>query len=226
VRASVGANQELAFLPPNDTIVADTVNGVSITLLHPEKHLSVRFPSSSESQTLSRSTDHTLLLTVGRFSGRGPRVYELDSVQSNDAGAGPYLRSGQRIAQRFQVHGNGLSEVHVRLDHIGGACQISAKMFEVTPTGSARTQIGSNTLPCSGDGFQIIPVVGQRQSAGRIYELELSAAGDSTPRLFHAAPVPTGFMPLAESSVEAEGGARSESEPRVLAFRVVVDGGV
>jgi hypothetical protein len=131
------------------------------------------------------------------------------------------LRPGDRVAQRFEVHANGLSEVHVRLEHYGGPCEVTAKLFQLASP-DARVPIGSNALPCSNDGFLIVPVAGQRQSAGRTYELELSAAGASTPRLFHVAPPPAGFTPFVES---VGGNANSAApDPRVLAFRVVVDG--
>jgi hypothetical protein len=221
VHTSVGANQELVFLPPNAAIEGDIAGGLSIKVLQPGKHVSVRFPSVSESQPLSRSTERTLLLTVNDLAGRGPRVYKLDTVQSSDAGIGPRLRPGQQVVQRFQVHGNGLSEVHVRLEHFGGACQITARLFELTaPPQGARAQIGSHTLPCSNDGFQVVPVAGQHRSAGKTYELELSAAGASTPTLFHVAPAPPGFVPFIESAA----GNGGQPEPKVLAFRVVVDG--
>jgi hypothetical protein len=216
VRTSVGVKQELVFLPPNVEIEGDITNGLSISVLHPEKNVTVRFPSVSDSQALSRSTDRTLLLTVSDFSGSGPRVYKLDTVQPGDNGIGPYLRPGAQVVQRFQVHENGVSEIHVRLAHFGGACQITATLYEL-PRDGARVPIGSNTRPCSNDGFQIVPVAGQRQSAGKIYELELSAAGSATPRLFHVSPAPPGFVPLTT-------GDGVQSEPRVLAFRVVVDG--
>lgn len=217
VRTSAAANQELVFVPPNTEIHGDITGGLSISVLHPEKNLSVRFPSVSESQALSNTSDRTLLLAAGEFGGRGPRVYRLDIAQTNDVGVGPYLRPGQHVSQRFRVHQNGLSEVHVRLEHFGRACEITATLYELA---EARVRIGSNTLPCSDDGFQIIPVEGQRQSAGKTYELDLSAAGGSSPRLFHVGPVPPGFMPFVESSA----GNDPSSEARVLAFRVVVDG--
>ena len=223
VRTSVGVNQEIVFLAPNAEIEGDIGGGLSIRALHPEKNTSVRFPSIDESKTLARSTDRAHLVTVANFAARGTRVYKLDTAQSIDAGIGPYLRPGQQVAQRFQVHGEGLSEIHVRLEHSGGACEITAKLFELSsnstaPAQNARVPIGSNMLPCTNDGFQIIPVAAQRQSAGKTYELELSATGASTPRLFHVAPVPPGFMPLVESS-PANG---APAEPKVLAFRVVV----
>jgi hypothetical protein len=235
VRTSAGANQELVFLPPNAGIEADLASGLSLKVLHPGKNVTVRFPSISESQSqpLSRSIDRTLLVSVNDFAGRGPRVYKLDTVQLSDAGIGPYLRAGQQVVQRFEVHGDGLSEVHVRLEHFGGAasCEVTARLFELTSPAlqGARVPIGSNTLPCSDDGFQIVPVAGQQRSAGKTYELELSAADASTPRLFHVAPTPPGFVPLVESSAKAgkngenrEDGAQPEA--RVLAFRVVMDG--
>jgi hypothetical protein len=217
VRASVAANQELVFPPPNAEIESDITNGLSIRVLHPEKNVITRFPSVGESQTLSRSTDRMLLLAVRDIEGRGPRVYKLDTVQPVDSGIGPYLHPGQQVAQRFEVHENGLSAVHVRLEHHGGACVVTAKLFEVASP-DRRAPIGSNSLPCSNDGFQIVPVARQSHSAGKTYELELTAAGASTPRLFHVAPAPPGFTPVIES------GNGAPSEPRVLAFRVVVDG--
>jgi hypothetical protein len=162
-----------------------------------------------------------LLLSAGSVDGGGPQVFTLDSVQPGDAGVGPYLRPGHRVVQRFQVHRNGLSAIHVRLEHPAGACHVVTRLFELTAGARERVAIGNDERPCSNDGFQIVPVARQRQSAGRTYELELGATGPSRPTLFHVAPVPPGFAPFVEAAA-GQAGTGTPAEARVLAFRVVV----
>ena len=199
-------------------------------VLHPHKNVSVRFPGRRDAQTVFRSTDRTLLLAVDDLATREPRVFKLDLVQWTDAGVGPRLHRGRQIVQRFQVQSDGLSEVHVRSDHYSDECYLEAMVFEVIPdekesSPRSRVQVGGGVMPCSDDRFQVIPVAGQRHSAGKTYEVALSAVGNAAVVLFHVAPVPTAFVPFVELSVDnGRASPMLQPEPKVLAFRVVFDG--
>jgi hypothetical protein len=151
------------------------------------------------------------------LAGRGPRVYELAGVQWNETGLGPHLRRGDAVFQRFHVQSDGLAEVHVRLEHFSDRCFLDATVFVLEGNGGKRARVGGGVMPCSNEPFQVIPVDRQPHSAGRTYEIELKTAQHDAPvTLFHTSPVPSRFVPLRESG-------EPSAEPKVLAFRVVVD---
>jgi hypothetical protein len=211
----VGQSSTMYFVPPIRPALYDTVNGLSVTVLHREKDITVAFAQQPGVPDRFAQDMSTTLVGLDDIDARGWRAYWFDQAQWKAERPIPLLVDRDMI-QRVQPHADGLEEIqalitapilpcriHYAVDRLGGA-----DMTE-------RDTIAEGEVSCPVDttphhvGLSI-PL--QRRSAGQMYQFRLRMIGDPDPRraviLFGSNGVPTGMLPVL---VEGEMGRPHES---------------
>lgn len=178
-RAADGAR--VLFVPPSDLARRDTVNGLSLRGMHPDKGLRVEFVDTNPNTTAPDAGHDVMLLALDDLSGRQSAVYVIDRAQWSESHSLP-LAHGHVLRQPFSTGSRPVREIHLRLTAFSNACAVQADVFEAGPAGQA-SRVDGGVVTCgSGPTSRYRPLVLARPlPPHRHYELRLTQTGREAP---------------------------------------------
>jgi hypothetical protein len=169
----------IVFVPPSNTAYDDTVYGLSIRALHPERHLSVVYADAHQDPATITLGWSRLLIAVDDIRSLQPGVHRVEDVQWVRRSMLTLSHPGQSVTQTLRLHGLGTYEVQVVAEAFGSGCAANAEIWQLHP----RRLAARGVLPCPAEGgpayVPVSAVIVRTRESGDSYELTIT--GGSQP---------------------------------------------